>query len=343
MERQLDAAAGRVLARTARALGVAVRAGTSIAKVTLEAGRVAGVTLDDGTALPAGLLVLCCGTRPRTELARAAGLAAGAGIVVDDLMRSVTDPAVYAIGDCAEHRGRVSGLVAQAWAQARTAARSVAGLAAPGTPGETPEQPGQGGHAAAPDVVRLKATGIELAVLGSARGGGGADVVRFTDPARGVYQKLVVRDGRLTGAILLGDTRAAGTLTQLLDRGAALPADRWSLLAGRGGAAAVAESPVAIPANATICQCNGVTKAAICAAWQRGARDAGQVAASTRASTGCGTCREAVEGIVAWLAAADPGLPAADPGLAGGEQAPGGEPAAGGEQGPPRTPHMSAR
>jgi assimilatory nitrate reductase electron transfer subunit len=338
MERQLDAGAARMLARTARTLGVAVRAGTSVARVTTKAGRLAGVTLGDGTQLPAGLLVLCCGTRPRTELAAAAGLAVGAGIVVDALLRSVTDQAVYAIGDCAEHRGRVSGLVAQAWAHARTAARSVAELAATGTPGVPARHEDS---ETAPDVVRLKAAGIELAVLGAPRGAAGADVVRFTDAARGVYQKLVLRDGRLAGAILLGDTRAAGTLTQLLDRGSVLPADRWSLLAGGAApaAAAVSQSPVAIPGHATICQCNGVTKAAICAAWQRGARDADQVAATTRASTGCGTCREAVEGIVAWLAAAepDPAGPVPDPA----DPVPDPVPDLAGPV--PRTPQMSAR
>ena len=336
MERQLDAGAARVLARTARALGVTDRAGASITRVAKEAGRVAAVTFDDGTTLNAGLLVLCCGTRPRTELAEAAGLAVGRGIVVDRMLRSITDPAVYAIGDCAERDGRVSGLVAQAWAHARTAAGSVAALASAKPPAEQVRQQDHSAHA--PDVIRLKAAGIELAVLGSPRGGAGADVVRFTDPARGVYQKLVVRDGRLAGAILLGDTRTAGTLTQLLDRGAALPADRWALLAGSGGAAAAAgasvtDSPVAIPAHATICQCNGVTKAAICAAWQRGARDAGQISASTRAATGCGTCREAVDGIVAWLAAAEPdAAPEAE--LAT-------DPAT--EASVPRTPQLSAR
>jgi assimilatory nitrate reductase electron transfer subunit len=171
--------------------------------------------------------------------------------------------------------------------------------------------PVPGGYGAPSAVFRLKAAGVDLAVLGSARGGAG-DVVRFADPARGIYQKLVVRDGRLVGAILLGDTRAAGMLTQLLDRGTALPADRMSLLAARSAASSsaggAADSPTRVPGEATICQCNGVTKAAICAAWQGGARDAGQVAASTRASTGCGTCREAVAGIVAWLAAAEPNL-----------------------------------
>ena len=301
MERQLDADAARVLTRTARGLGVSVRTGAVVSEVR-GPGRVREVVLDDGDRLGADLLVVCCGTRPRTELARAAGLAVGAGVVVDDQMRSVTDPAVFAVGDCAEHRGRTHGLIAPAWAQARAAARAVAGhdAAVTASPGLTA-------------VIRAKAAGIELAVLGSARGGGGAEVVRFTDPARGIYQKLVVRDGRLAGAILLGDTRAAGTLTQLFDRAAPLPADRSSLLTtgGRsviGTGAPVADSPARIPGHATICQCNGVTKAAICAAWQDGARDAGQVAARTRAATGCGTCRDTVAGIVGWLAAAEPGL-----------------------------------
>lgn len=304
MERQLDVGAARVLARTARALGVTVRAGASVGKVE-GTGRVTGVVLADGGVIPADLLVLCCGTRPRTELARAAGLAVDAGVVVDDEMRSITDPGIFAIGDCAEHRGRTHGLVASAWAQARAAAQAVAAYPGPRPPG----QPDHGGYAESPAVIRLKAAGIELAVLGAPQGGGRADVIRFTDTARGIYQKLVVRDGRLAGAILLGDTRAAGTLTQLLDRGAALPADRAALLAvRRANAAPAVDSPAALPGDATICQCNGVTKAAICTAWQEGAKDAAQVADRTRASTGCGTCQDAVAGIVAWLAADEPDL-----------------------------------
>jgi assimilatory nitrate reductase electron transfer subunit len=296
MERQLDAEAARMLARTIRSLGVAVRTGASVRKV-LQAGRVTGIVLDDGAALHADLLILCCGTLPRTDLACAAGLAVGAGIVVDDQMRSVTDPGIFAVGDCAEHRGRTHGLVAPAWTQARVAARAIANQ-------DTVRYTGS------PSVVRLKAAGIELAALGSARGGGGAEVIRFTDPSRGVYSKLVVRHGRLAGAILLGDTRTAGTITQLFDRGAALPADRSSLLIARRGAPApaAADSPLTIPGHATICQCNGVTKAAICTAWQDGAKDPGEVAVRTRATTGCGTCQDAVEGILAWLSAAEPGL-----------------------------------
>jgi len=294
MERQLDAGGSRVLAQTVRSFGVRVRTRVSVAAI-LGGDRVRAVELSDGRVLDADLLVLCCGTRPRAELAAAAGLAVGTGVVVDDRLRSVSDPAIFAIGECAEHRGRTHGLVAPCWEQARVAAHVVS------------EREDVVRYTGSRAVLRLKAAGIELAAMGSAGTGRGAEVVTFADPARGVYQKLVVRDGRLAGAILLGDTRAAGTITQLFDRGAALPADRSSLLiARRNTLATVADSPLTLPGEATICQCNGVTKSVICAAWQDGARDVGAVAARTRATTGCGTCRDAVRGIVEWLAAAEP-------------------------------------
>lgn len=307
MERDLDAAAAAVLGRTVRGLGVRVHRGAGIAAV-LGGTRLHAVRLDDGTVLDADLLVLCCGVRPRTELARAAGLAVGTGVVVDDQLRS-SDPSIFAIGDCAEHRGRGYGLVAPAWEQAKVAAWGIA------RPSDLASYPGS------VPVTRLKAAGVELACLGEAAltedeaddAGGGAsgatasdvEVVRFTDSARGVYQKLVVRSGRLAGAILLGDTAAAGTLAQLFDRGSALPADRAALLLGRTGGAAAGVSPTRLPGRATICHCNGVSKAAICAAWESGARRPAEIAAVTRATTGCGTCRDAVEGIVDWLSAAD--------------------------------------
>ena len=304
MERHLDAGASRVLARTVRSLGVTVRTGTSVREVR-GGERLTGVELGNGRVLGADLLVLCCGTRPRTGLARTAGLATGAGVIVDDQLRSVTDPAIFAVGECAEHRGRTHGLVAPSWAQARVAAQVIAGeVAGRAAAGSRPPS-----YAGSPAVIRLKAAGIELATLGSVNAGRGAEVITFTDPARGVYQKLVVRDGRLAGAILLGDTRTAGTIAQLFDRGAIMPGDRSSLLIARRNApASVTDSPVMLPGRATICQCNGVTKAAICAAWQDGARAAADIAARTRATTGCGTCRDAVEGIVDWLAAADSDL-----------------------------------
>jgi assimilatory nitrate reductase electron transfer subunit len=300
MERQLDAGASRVLARTMQSLGVTLRTGATV-RAVLGGGQVTGVELDDGGKLDADLLVLCCGTRPRAELATAAGLAVRSGVVVDDQLRSVSDPSVLAVGECAEHRGRTHGLVAPCWEQARVAARVLS------RPAEAAR------YAGSPDVFRLKAAGVELAVMGESladsEAPGNAEIIRFEDAARGVYAKLVVRGGRLAGAILLGDTRTAGTITQMFTRGAVLPADRAPLLIARRDAPApAAGTPVTLPGRATICQCNGVTKADICAAWQDGAASAGEVAARTRATTGCGTCREAVEGIVAWLAAAEPGL-----------------------------------
>jgi assimilatory nitrate reductase electron transfer subunit len=304
MERQLDAGASRVLTRTVRSLGVHVRPGVGVQAVRGDT-RVRGVVLDDGSALDADLLVLCCGVRPRAELARQAGLAVAAGVVVDDRLRSSTDPRIFAIGECAEHRGQTHGLAAPSWEQARVAAQVIT------RPREPASYPGS------TTVTRLKAAGIELASLGEAATDdedapgdaadpGDVEVIRYTDSSRGIYQKLVVRGGRLTGAILLGDTRTVGTITQLFDRGAALPADRASLLmVRRNNPATATQSPTVLPGRATICQCNGITKAGICAAWQDGARDADQISARTRAMTGCGTCRDAIEGIVSWLAAAD--------------------------------------
>ncbi len=326
MERQLDAAASRVLARSARDLGVQVRLEAAVLQVR-GPQRLSQIMLNDGGVLDARLLVLCCGARPRVELARQAGLAVGAGVLVDDQLRCSAEPPIFAIGECAEHRGRTYGLVAPAWDQARVAAHVIA------RPAEPVSYPGS------LTVTRLKAPGIELASLGEATGedeateegtqggtgngeatggpaGDGPEVICFSDRSRGVYQKLVVRDGRLAGAILLGDTRAVGTITQLFDRQSELPADRAALLLGRrGNAVADAQSPTRIPGRAIICQCNGVTKASICGAWQDGAREVAEIAARTRATTGCGTCRDAVEGIVTWLAAADTG-PAAPAGAA---------------------------
>jgi assimilatory nitrate reductase electron transfer subunit len=319
MERELDAGAARVLARTAAARGVRLRA--SALRAVPGQGRLHAVELADGSTLDAGLLVLCCGIRPRTGLARRAGLAVRSGVLVDDQLRT-SDPRIRAIGECAEHRGRVYGLAAPAWEQARVAARAIT------------EPDGPARYAGSRMVTRLRADGIELASLGEAlaeedddpgqdghghdsggidsygqrAGSRGAEVIRFTDRARGVYQKLVVRDGRLAGAILVGDTRAAAELTQLFDRGAALPADRSALLlARRGGPAgdgpAAGLSAAALPGPATVCRCNGVTKDGICAAWQDGARRLDEVADRTRATTGCGTCRDLVGGVLAWLAA----------------------------------------
>ncbi|MCW3817240.1 FAD-dependent oxidoreductase [Micromonospora sp. DR5-3] len=304
MERQLDPAAGAVLADTLAGLGVRTALAVPATGVAADAD---GVRLDlaDGRSLHADLLVLSCGVRPDTALAGAAGLAVDRGVVVDDRLRT-SDRRISAIGDCAQHDGELTGLVAPAWAQARVVAQVLAG-----------EDP-LARYRPRPVVTRLKAAGIDLAAMGDATGatpadgtvhGGPAEELTFADPARGTYARLRIRDDRLTGAILLGDNPAVGTVVQLFDRGAPVPADRRSLLLGRAfgpAPAAPAASPALMPDAATVCQCNDVRKGALVACWRAGARTVEELSAATRAATGCGGCRDAVAGIADWLAGAEP-------------------------------------
>jgi assimilatory nitrate reductase electron transfer subunit len=288
MDRQLDPEAGGVLRRVLGDLGVGTVMGARMAAARSAGGRVTGVELDDGTVLDADLVVLACGVRPETGLAAAAGLAVGRGVLVDDHLRCVGDPAVHAIGECAQHEGTVYGLVAPAWEQARVLADVLTG--------------GDARYTGSRLVTRLKAAGIELAAMGeTGLGDDEAEILRFTDPTRGTYKKVVIRDERLVGAILLGETGTAGLLTQLYDRAAPLPPDRLHLLFHGVDAGTPVETPVRIPDAATVCQCNDVTKGGIRASWEAGARDVPGVAARTRATTGCGGCRDTVEGILGWL------------------------------------------
>ncbi|WP_328381238.1 FAD-dependent oxidoreductase [Micromonospora zamorensis] len=294
MERQLDPTAGAVLAGTLAGFGVTVQLAVPATGVAADA---TGVRLDlaDGRTLRADLLVLSCGVRPDTALARAAGLNVRRGVVVDDRLRT-DDRAISAIGDCAEHDGVLTGLVAPAWAQARVLADVLTG-----TDPLARYRP-------QPVVTRLKAAGIDLASMGDAVSGAPGEELTFTDPARGTYARLRIRDERLIGAILLGDNPAVGTVIQLFDRGHPVPADRRALLLGRAlgtVGATPAASPALMPDAATVCQCNTVSKGALVRSWRSGARTVDAVVAATRAGTGCGGCRDAVGGIVDWLSQAE--------------------------------------
>jgi assimilatory nitrate reductase electron transfer subunit len=305
MERQLDPAASTVLVDTLTRLGITTHldaAATGVAVGDAGGGRAprrgAGgesqvvLALGDGRELAADLLVISCGVRPETRLAAAAGLAVRRGIVVDDRLRT-SDPAISAIGDCAEFGEAVSGLVAPAWEQARVLAATLTG------------DP-HARYRPLPPVTRLKADGIDLAAMGSVDAG--TEQLTFADPVRGTYARLAIEADRLTGAILLGDNPAVGAVIQLFDRGAPVPLDRRTLLLGRssgGPGTAVAESPALIPDAATICQCNSVTKGNLVGCWRAGAHTVDEMVAASRATTGCGTCRDAVEGIVDWLTRAD--------------------------------------
>jgi assimilatory nitrate reductase electron transfer subunit len=297
MDRQLDAPAGRVLAAAMRRTGVDVSLGVGAAR--WEPGR--GLWLTDGSLVRASGLVLCTGTVPCTELARDAGLRlteAGAVAVDDTLATSVAG--IYAVGDCAGHPGAAGGLVQPGWEQAAVLASRLTGTA--------PKARYRGSGA----VTRLKAAGIELTAVGASRTEPGTDadieVLRFEDPVRERYAKLLLSADRVVGAVLIGLPDAAAGIVQLYDRGAPAPADRLALLLGRalppeaGGEA----GPGALADYAVVCRCNMVTKRQLRDAWYRGACGPAALSAATRAATGCGTCGDDLDAMAAWLAETDP-------------------------------------
>jgi assimilatory nitrate reductase electron transfer subunit len=291
MERQLDSAAGRVLARELSTMGIEFRFGVTAS------GYVPGdgLKLDDGGHVPADLVVVSAGVRAETTVARNAGLAVDRGILVDDSLRT-SDPRVHAIGDCAQHPGTVAGLVQPAWEQAAVLADLITGSNVAAR------------YRGTEVVTRLKARGVDLTSLGDVHTDDSCpdtEVLCLSDPARGRYAKLLIKNDRVTGAILLGTPDAAAMITQLYDRGIPVPEDRLAVLLGRAlpGGATVAASPADLPANAVVCRCNSVSKAQLVTAWRAGAGDVMELASATRATTGCGGCRDAVRGIAEWLSA----------------------------------------
>ncbi|MFE0028248.1 FAD-dependent oxidoreductase [Amycolatopsis sp. NPDC059021] len=291
MERQLDGGAGHVLARQLTELGVTFRFGATAARYLPGDG----LKLDDGSLVPADLVVVAAGVRAETALAEEAGLDVDMGVLVDDLLRT-NDGRIHALGDCARHPGAPPGLVQPAWDQAAVLADVLTGTDASAR------------YRGTSAVTRLKAKGIDLAALGETQitaDDAEAEVLTFSDATGGRYAKLVSRDNRVTGAILLGLPDAAAQITQLHDRGIPLPEDRLAVLLGRSlppGSTAAA-SPADLPASTVICRCNAVTKGRLVEAWKAGAADTPALARATRATTGCGSCKAAVGGIADWLAA----------------------------------------
>lgn len=266
---QLGEPGGRVLARDLRRLGTEVYTGARAVKMTEE-----GVRLDNGYELTADLVVLTAGGRPSTALARRAELMVRRGVVVDSSLRSVTDDRIHAIGDCAEHRRRVTGFVAPAWEQAGVLADVITG----GTSRY------DGDHS----VARLRATDLEVAVLGDPERATG-EIVEMTNPIAGSHRRLVIEGGLIVAAALVGDLSRVGLITQLYDRGTVLGADEpGQLLLGEP-----APAPVTLPDEAEVCACAGVSAGTI-----RGCGSFDDCRESTRATTGCGGCESVVRSLL---------------------------------------------
>jgi nitrite reductase (NADH) large subunit len=273
MERQLDAEAAALLAPAIEALGVEVLLQhRTDAIVCDDRGRVRALQFAGGAQLPCELAVIAVGIRPQVELARRIGLEVDRGIVVDDELRT-SAPNVFAVGECAQHRGIVHGIVAPIREQAAIAARTLSGDADARYHGSVPS-------------ARLKVMGVELVSAGDAEG---EQAVAVRDARSGSYRKLVLCEGRAAGAVLLGDTRGSDLLLDAIRRAAPVE-DPLQLLADASQATAAE-----LPDDARVCNCNGVCKGTIVEAIRSGSLGSTQeVVAVTRAGAGCGSCRPVV-------------------------------------------------
>nr|MBA4769366.1 NAD(P)/FAD-dependent oxidoreductase [Sphingobium sp.] len=288
MERQLDEAAGWLLKTALEARGQTILTGADTAEIYGE-GKVEGVRLKDGREIPASLVVMAVGIRPATALAKEAGLAVNRGILVDDHMVT-SDPNVLAVGECVEHDGNVYGLVAPLWDMCRSLAD-----------GLTDRHTGYRGSVTS---TKLKVAGLDVFSAGDFSGGDGCEDIVLRDASRGVYKRVVVKDDRIVGAVLYGDTADGGWYFDLLKKSENIADIRDLLIFGQGyasggGALDPKAAVAALSDDAEICGCNGVTKGQVVACIEKGACSLDAVRATCKASASCGSCTGLVENLLA--------------------------------------------
>ncbi|PXA98678.1 nitrite reductase large subunit [Nostoc sp. 3335mG] len=290
MERQLDEAAGWLLKTALETRGQAILTGADTAEILDDGnGKVRGVLLKDGTVIPASIVVMAVGIRPNVRLAREAGLAVGRGIQVDDHMVT-SDPAILAVGECVEHDGNVYGLVAPLFDMCRSLADGLV------------ERPS--GYRGSVTSTKLKVAGLDVFSAGDFSGGDGAEDIVLRDASRGIYKRVVLRNDRVIGAVLYGDTADGGWYFDLLKRQEDVSDLRDVLIFGQafasGGGQADPKAAVAtLSDDAEICGCNGVTKDQVVACIGKGASSLDAVRAGCKASASCGSCTGLVETLLA--------------------------------------------
>ncbi|WP_338466125.1 nitrite reductase large subunit NirB [Novosphingobium sp. ZN18A2] len=290
MERQLDEAAGYLLKSELERRGQTILTGADTAEIVERDGHVAGVKLKDGREIEADIVVMAVGIRPATGLARAAGLEVERGILVDDHMVT-SDPAIMAVGECVQHRGTCYGLVAPLWDMCRALADAATA------------QPGAG-YAGSVTSTKLKVSGIDLFSAGDFSGGAECEDIVMRDASRGIYKRVVVKDNRVIGAVLYGDTADGSWYFDLLKKGEDVSPIREALIFGQafasGGALADPNAAVAaLSDDAEICGCNGVSKGAVVKCIESGAHSVDAVRSTCKASASCGSCTGLVESLLA--------------------------------------------
>lgn len=284
MERQLDPAAAYLLekALNERGIDIITKANT---KCILGEEKVEGIELEDGRIIKGDMVVMAVGIRPASGLAKEAGIAVNRGIVVDDGMMT-SDASIYALGECAEHRGMCYGLVAPLYESARVLADRLCG--------------GSAEYHGSVTNTKLKVTGINLFSAGDFAEGDDREEIVLRDATAGVYKRLILKENRIIGAVLYGETADGSWFFDLMKKSTDISAMRETLIFGQayqGGSpldpmAAVA----ALPDDAEICGCNGVCKGKITSAiTSKGLTSLDDVRAHTKASASCGNCTGLVE------------------------------------------------
>ena len=300
MERQLDPVAGKMLQKSLEDRGLKfLLAKNTQELVGDENGQVQAIRFNDGLEVPAQLVVMAVGIRPNTALAEASGIHCSRGIVVNDTMQTY-DPRIYAVGECVNHRGTAYGLVAPLFEMAKVAANHLASF-------------GIGRYQGSVTSTKLKVTGIDLFSAGEFMGGEGTEEIVLSDPIGGVYKKLVLKDDKLVGACLYGDTVDGSWYFKLLREGRDIAEIRDTLMFGEANTGRPGDTghegftmAAAMPDTAEVCGCNGVCKGAIVKAIkEKGLFTLEDVRKHTKASASCGSCTGLVEQIIMFTAGGD--------------------------------------
>ncbi|MFT4174086.1 MAG: nitrite reductase large subunit NirB [Rhodocyclaceae bacterium] len=290
LDRQLDPTAGALLRQSLEARGLNFLLGHQTAEILgTPEGHARAVQFGDGSTVPADLVVMAVGIRPNTALAESCGLHCHRGIVVSDGLQTF-DPRIYAVGECVSHRGVAYGLVAPLFEQAKVCANHLAQL-------------GIGQYKGSVLSTKLKVTGIDLFSAGDFMGGDGTEDIVLSDPAGGVYKKLVIKDDKLVGACLYGDTTDGAWYFKLLREGRAIADLRDHIMFGEsaiGDAGVQGQSRAAAMQDSDeVCGCNGVCKGTIVKAIKdKGLFTVDDVKKHTKAASSCGSCTGLVEQIL---------------------------------------------
>ena len=298
MERQLDDQAGRMLQKSLaeRGMQFCMKAQTQ-ELVGNESGRVCAVRFKDGSEVPADLVVMAVGIRPNTELAQSMRLHVDRGIVVTDTMQTVTDARIYSVGECAAHRGIAYGLVAPLYEQAKVCANHLA-------------MKGFATYDGSVTSTKLKVTGIDLFSAGDFAPGPDKEEIVLQDANRGVYKRIILKDKKIVGAVLYGDTIDGPWYFQHLRDGTDVSHMRERLVFGAAnlgdGGVSGQNSVAAMSDETEICGCNGVCKGAIVKAISdKKLFTLDDVRAHTKASSSCGSCTGLVEQVLAFTLGGD--------------------------------------